>query len=33
LEREKNALEEKKKREAEDYLRLMNEHVRELIRL
>lgn len=32
VEREKNALEEKK-REAEDYLRLMNEHVRALSRL
>jgi structural maintenance of chromosome 4 len=31
VEREKNALE--KKREAEDYLRLMNEHVRVLSRL
>lgn len=32
VEREKNALEEKK-REAEDYLRLQNEHVRALSRL
>jgi structural maintenance of chromosome 4 len=32
VEREKNALEEKK-REAEDFLRLMNEHVRALRRL
>jgi len=32
VEREKNALEDKKK-EAEDYLRLQNEHVRALSRL